>query len=82
MMYLDVESLLLWHFSVKSMDAEKIDFSELDEEQERIMSIHRALATEASIKRKQVTGETLSSLYGNIIIIVFYHTQCHPDIYR
>ncbi len=77
MMYLDVESLLLWYFSVKSMDAEQIDFSELNEEQERVMSIHRALATEASIKRKQVTGETLSSISGNIIIeyfILIYHT--------
>uniref|UniRef100_A0A8C2D6X9 Pleckstrin homology domain containing, family A member 7a n=1 Tax=Cyprinus carpio TaxID=7962 RepID=A0A8C2D6X9_CYPCA len=54
-----------------SMDVEHTDFSELDEEQqqqERIMSIHRALATEASIKRKQVTGETLSSISENIII--------------
>uniref|UniRef100_A0A673GVU9 Pleckstrin homology domain-containing family A member 7-like n=1 Tax=Sinocyclocheilus rhinocerous TaxID=307959 RepID=A0A673GVU9_9TELE len=50
---------------------EQIDFSELDKElqqQERIMSVHRALATEASIKRKQVTGETLSSISGNIIV--------------
>uniref|UniRef100_A0A8C2H7C2 Pleckstrin homology domain containing, family A member 7a n=1 Tax=Cyprinus carpio TaxID=7962 RepID=A0A8C2H7C2_CYPCA len=63
--------LLLWHFSGNSMDVEHTDFSELDEEQqqqERIMSIHRALATEASIKRKQVTGETLSSISENIII--------------
>uniref|UniRef100_A0A671SEB4 Pleckstrin homology domain containing, family A member 7a n=1 Tax=Sinocyclocheilus anshuiensis TaxID=1608454 RepID=A0A671SEB4_9TELE len=50
---------------------EQIDFSELDKElqqQERIMSVHRALATEASIKRKQVIGETLSSISGNIIV--------------
>ncbi len=66
-----LESLLLGYFSMKSMDAEQIDFSELNEEQERFMSIHRALATEASIKRKQVTGETLSSTSGNIIIEYF-----------
>uniref|UniRef100_A0A673HU61 Pleckstrin homology domain-containing family A member 7-like n=1 Tax=Sinocyclocheilus rhinocerous TaxID=307959 RepID=A0A673HU61_9TELE len=62
---------LLSKSSVKSMDAEQTNFSELDEElqqQERIMSVHRALATEASIKRKQITGETLSSISGNIII--------------
>ncbi|XP_058608397.1 pleckstrin homology domain-containing family A member 7 isoform X4 [Onychostoma macrolepis] len=54
---------LLSKSSMKSMDAEQIDFSELDEEvqqQERIMSIHRALATEASIKRKQVTAKAMS----------------------
>uniref|UniRef100_A0A8C1N3N1 Pleckstrin homology domain containing, family A member 7a n=1 Tax=Cyprinus carpio TaxID=7962 RepID=A0A8C1N3N1_CYPCA len=62
---------LLSKSSGNSMDVEHTDFSELDEEQqqqERIMSIHRALATEASIKRKQVTGETLSSISENIII--------------
>uniref|UniRef100_A0A8C2D865 Pleckstrin homology domain containing, family A member 7a n=1 Tax=Cyprinus carpio TaxID=7962 RepID=A0A8C2D865_CYPCA len=55
----------------KSRYGGKIRLIELDEEQqqqERIMSIHRALATEASIKRKQVTGETLSSISENIII--------------
>uniref|UniRef100_A0A671S3G8 Pleckstrin homology domain-containing family A member 7-like n=1 Tax=Sinocyclocheilus anshuiensis TaxID=1608454 RepID=A0A671S3G8_9TELE len=54
---------LLSKSSVKSMDAEQTDFSELDEElqqQERIMSVHRALATEASIKRKQITAKAMS----------------------
>ncbi|XP_016092454.1 pleckstrin homology domain-containing family A member 7 [Sinocyclocheilus grahami] len=54
---------LLSKSSVKSMDAEQTDFSELDEElqqQERIMSFHRALATEASIKRKQITAKAMS----------------------
>lgn len=51
---------LLSKSSMKSMDAEQIDFSELNEEQEGIMSIHRALATEASIKRKQVTAKAMS----------------------
>lgn len=55
----------LCHFSVKSMeqsvDAEQVDFTELDnalQHQKRFMSVPRALATEASIKRKQVIGET------------------------
>ncbi|XP_042599864.1 pleckstrin homology domain-containing family A member 7-like isoform X4 [Cyprinus carpio] len=54
---------LLSKSSGNSMDVEHTDFSELDEEQqqqERIMSIHRALATEASIKRKQVTAKAMS----------------------
>uniref|UniRef100_A0A673HRB6 Pleckstrin homology domain-containing family A member 7-like n=1 Tax=Sinocyclocheilus rhinocerous TaxID=307959 RepID=A0A673HRB6_9TELE len=54
---------LLSKSSVKSMDAEQTNFSELDEElqqQERIMSVHRALATEASIKRKQITAKAMS----------------------
>ncbi|XP_026086731.1 pleckstrin homology domain-containing family A member 7-like isoform X8 [Carassius auratus] len=54
---------LLSKSSVRSMDAEQIDFSELDKElqqQERIMSVQRALATEASIKRKQVTAKDMS----------------------
>ncbi|XP_052387710.1 pleckstrin homology domain-containing family A member 7 isoform X9 [Carassius gibelio] len=53
---------LLSKSSVRSMDAEQIDFSELDKElqqQERIMSVQRALATEASIKRKQVTAKDM-----------------------
>ncbi|XP_059362353.1 pleckstrin homology domain-containing family A member 7 isoform X7 [Carassius carassius] len=48
---------LLSKSSGKSMDAE------LDEElqqQERIMGVHRALAREASIKRKQVTARAMS----------------------
>uniref|UniRef100_A0A8C1N268 Pleckstrin homology domain containing, family A member 7a n=1 Tax=Cyprinus carpio TaxID=7962 RepID=A0A8C1N268_CYPCA len=56
---------------IKSLLSKCCLLFELDEEQqqqERIMSIHRALATEASIKRKQVTGETLSSISENIII--------------
>lgn len=51
----------------QSVDAEQIDFTELDsalQQQERIMSVPRALATEAFIKRKQVTGET-SGIAGN-----------------
>lgn len=63
------------------MDAEQTDFTELDNalhHQERIMSVPRALATEASIKRKQVIGET-SAIAGNIehfiihnIVLTFY----------
>ncbi|XP_048023926.1 pleckstrin homology domain-containing family A member 7 isoform X6 [Megalobrama amblycephala] len=50
-------------FMPQSVDAEQIDFSELDSalrQQERIMSVPRALATEASIKRKQVTAKAMS----------------------
>ncbi|XP_043120347.1 pleckstrin homology domain-containing family A member 7 isoform X8 [Puntigrus tetrazona] len=54
---------LLSKSSVKSIGAEQVDLGELDEElqqQERIMGIHRALATEASVKRKQVTAKAMS----------------------
>ncbi|CAM4583514.1 unnamed protein product [Leuciscus chuanchicus] len=54
---------LLSKSSSKSMDAEQIDFTELDNalhHQERIMSVPRALATEASIKRKQVIAKAMS----------------------
>ncbi|XP_059420866.1 pleckstrin homology domain-containing family A member 7-like isoform X3 [Carassius carassius] len=54
---------LLSKSSVRSMDAEQLDFSELDKElqqQERIMGVQRALATEASTKRKQVTAKDMS----------------------
>ncbi|XP_056112005.1 pleckstrin homology domain-containing family A member 7 isoform X7 [Rhinichthys klamathensis goyatoka] len=47
----------------QSVDAEQIDFTELDnalQRQERIMSVPRALATEASIKRKQVIAKAMS----------------------
>ncbi|KAL0168205.1 hypothetical protein M9458_036427, partial [Cirrhinus mrigala] len=56
-----IKNLLSKSSMTQSMDSQQIDFSELDQEleqQERIMSVHRALAREASIKRKQVTGET------------------------
>ncbi|XP_039539831.1 pleckstrin homology domain-containing family A member 7 isoform X4 [Pimephales promelas] len=49
--------------SMGQSDAEQIDFSELDnalQHQERIMSVPRALATEASIKRKQVIAKAMS----------------------
>ncbi|XP_073707157.1 pleckstrin homology domain-containing family A member 7 isoform X3 [Garra rufa] len=58
-----IKSLLSKSSTSQSMDAEQVDFSELDkeqEQQERIMSIHRALAREASIKRKQVTAKAMS----------------------
>uniref|UniRef100_A0A8C2D6X3 Pleckstrin homology domain containing, family A member 7a n=1 Tax=Cyprinus carpio TaxID=7962 RepID=A0A8C2D6X3_CYPCA len=48
---------------IKSLLSKCCLLFELDEEQqqqERIMSIHRALATEASIKRKQVTAKAMS----------------------
>ncbi|XDV28704.1 hypothetical protein PO909_031924 [Leuciscus waleckii] len=54
---------LLSKSSSKSMDAEQIDFTELDNalhHQERIMSVPRALASEASIKRKQVIAKAMS----------------------
>ncbi|XP_077050595.1 pleckstrin homology domain-containing family A member 7 isoform X11 [Siphateles boraxobius] len=47
----------------QSVDAEQIDFTELDnalQHQERIMSVPRALAREASIKRKQVIAKAMS----------------------
>ncbi|XP_051725882.1 pleckstrin homology domain-containing family A member 7 isoform X9 [Ctenopharyngodon idella] len=50
-------------FMPQSVDAEQIDFTELDsalQQQERIMSVPRALATEAFIKRKQVTANAMS----------------------
>ncbi|XP_067246655.1 pleckstrin homology domain-containing family A member 7 isoform X4 [Chanodichthys erythropterus] len=50
-------------FMPQSVDAEQVDFTELDSalrQQERIMSVPRALATEASIKRKQVTAKAMS----------------------
>ncbi|XP_073785624.1 pleckstrin homology domain-containing family A member 7 isoform X28 [Danio rerio] len=43
--------------------SEQMDFSDLDlalQQQERIMSVPRALATEASIKRRQVTAKAMS----------------------
>ncbi|XP_067275111.1 pleckstrin homology domain-containing family A member 7 isoform X5 [Pseudorasbora parva] len=58
---------LLSKSSVKSMpqsvDEEPVDFTELEDalqQQERIMSVPRALATEASIKRRQVTAKAMS----------------------
>lgn len=58
---------LLSKSSVKSMeqsvDAEQVDFTELDnalQHQKRFMSVPRALATEASIKRKQVIAKAMS----------------------
>ncbi|KAK7152237.1 hypothetical protein R3I94_008534 [Phoxinus phoxinus] len=47
----------------QSVDAEQVDFTELDnalQHQERIMSVPRALATEASIKRKRIIAKALS----------------------
>ncbi|XP_050990980.1 pleckstrin homology domain-containing family A member 7 isoform X4 [Labeo rohita] len=58
-----IKSLLSKSSMPQSMDSQQIDFSELDQEleqQERIMSVHRALAREASIKRKQVTAKAMS----------------------
>ncbi|XP_057203489.1 pleckstrin homology domain-containing family A member 7 isoform X4 [Triplophysa rosa] len=54
---------LLARSSVKSVDGEQVDFSDLDhalQQQERIMSVPLALASEASIKRKQVTAKAMS----------------------
>ncbi|XP_056622044.1 pleckstrin homology domain-containing family A member 7 isoform X4 [Triplophysa dalaica] len=54
---------LLARSSVKSVDGEQVDFSDLDhalQQQERIMSVPLALASEASIKRKQVTAKAVS----------------------
>lgn len=54
---------LLAKSSVKSVDGEQVDFSDLDhalQQQERIMSVPLALASEASIKRKQVTAKAMS----------------------
>nr|XP_055029429.1 pleckstrin homology domain-containing family A member 7 isoform X13 [Misgurnus anguillicaudatus] len=47
----------------QSADVEQVDFSDLDDvlqQQNRIMSVPRALALEASIKRKQVTAKAMS----------------------
>ncbi|XP_065139162.1 pleckstrin homology domain-containing family A member 7 isoform X9 [Paramisgurnus dabryanus] len=47
----------------QSTDVEQVDFNDLDDalqQQERIMSVPRALALEASIKRKQVTAKAMS----------------------
>ncbi|XP_073709646.1 pleckstrin homology domain-containing family A member 7 isoform X3 [Misgurnus anguillicaudatus] len=47
----------------QSADVEQVDFSDLDDvlqQQKRIMSVPRALALEASIKRKQVTAKAMS----------------------
>ncbi|KAK7160113.1 hypothetical protein R3I93_007922 [Phoxinus phoxinus] len=47
----------------QSVDAEQVDFTELDnalQHQERIMSVPRALATEASIKRKRIIAKAMS----------------------
>ncbi|KAA0714888.1 Pleckstrin -like proteiny domain-containing family A member 7 [Triplophysa tibetana] len=54
---------LLARSSVKSVDGEQVDFRDLDhalQQQERIMSVPLALASEASIKRKQVTAKAMS----------------------
>lgn len=59
----------------QAVDAEQIDFTELDSalrQQERIMSVPRALATEASIKRKQVTGKT-STIAWNLEHLIIHN---------
>lgn len=52
----------------QSADVEQVDFSDLDDvlqQQKRIMSVPRALALEASIKRKQVTAKAMSEIQNS-----------------